>query len=150
MFDLFPSSPHVVVPSDTMVLHAEISTTTERIDISWHHSSEIYSNFIFEDPFCNPQLEVGTIRQYYINCSTHYAYFYAVCHKPQYSFTLLRSATVILALRLLLCGNRGFVSTAPYKTSTWMGVRPAVFTGSAPISSLTMQERRTVECTPSM
>jgi hypothetical protein len=56
-FDLFPTSPHVVRPSDTMILHAEISTTTERIIIAWQHDDKLYSDFIFEDPFCNPQLE---------------------------------------------------------------------------------------------
>ena len=79
VFELFPSSPHVVLLNDTMVLHTELSPTTHLIQISWHHSSEIYSNFIFEDPFCNPQLEVGTIinfRQYYKHSGNNFVIYF--------------------------------------------------------------------------
>ena len=58
-FDLFPTSPQVVLPSDTMVLHAEISTNHLRTVISWQHDDKLYNSVLFEDPFCNVQLEVG-------------------------------------------------------------------------------------------
>ena len=44
-----------------MVLHAEISTTHLRTIITWQHDDELYSDVLFEDPFCNPQLEVSVV-----------------------------------------------------------------------------------------
>ena len=58
VLESFPSSPHVVAPSDTIMLQAELSTTHFSVYFSWYHKGNNYSDFIFEDPFCNPQLEV--------------------------------------------------------------------------------------------
>ena len=58
-FELFPQSPFNVLFTDQMVLHTELSTTTERITLFWQHGDTIHSNFIFEDPFCIKAVEVS-------------------------------------------------------------------------------------------
>ena len=58
-FELFPTSPFEVLSTDSIVLHAEVSTTTERITVSWQHGDVIHNDFIFEDPFCDQDIEVG-------------------------------------------------------------------------------------------
>ena len=60
-FDLFPASPFNVLVTNRMVLHVELSSTTERITILWHHGDTTHSNFIFEDPYCVETVEVSSL-----------------------------------------------------------------------------------------
>ena len=58
VIDVFPKSPLKVILGDTMVLHAEAASTTDRNQITWSHGNTTYSQHIREDPFCNPEVEV--------------------------------------------------------------------------------------------
>ena len=58
VIDVFPESPLKVVPGDTMVLHAEATSTTDRNQITWSHGNTTYSQHIREDPFCDSEAEV--------------------------------------------------------------------------------------------
>ena len=58
VIDVFPKSPLKVIPGDTMVLHAEVTSTTDRTHATWRHGNTTYSQHIREDPFCNPAVEV--------------------------------------------------------------------------------------------
>ena len=51
-FDVFPTSPHHVLHNDTMILHVEITSGTERIALTWQHCGKNYTEFIYENPFC--------------------------------------------------------------------------------------------------
>ena len=61
MFDIFPSSPHIVHQSNSMVLHVVITSIIDRTSLLWQHNGMEYSQFIFEDPFCDTSVEVKTI-----------------------------------------------------------------------------------------
>ena len=58
VIDVFPESPLKVIPGDTMVLHAEATSTTDRNHVTWRHGNTTYSQHIREDPFCNIAVEV--------------------------------------------------------------------------------------------
>ena len=64
MFDIFPSSPHIVRQNDRMVLHVVINSTVVSNGILWQHNGTEYSQFIYEDPFCDASVEVKSIKLY--------------------------------------------------------------------------------------
>ena len=51
-FDVFPTSPHLVLHNDRMILHVEITSGTDRIAIRWQHAGKNYTEFIHENPLC--------------------------------------------------------------------------------------------------
>ena len=59
MFDIFPSSPHLVRQNDSMVLHVVINSTVGRNVILWQHNGMEYSQFIYENPFCDTSVDVN-------------------------------------------------------------------------------------------
>ena len=57
-FDMFPTSPHHVLHNDTMILHVEITSGTERIALTWQHCGKNYTEFIHENPFCTEAVSI--------------------------------------------------------------------------------------------
>lgn len=60
-FEIFPDSPFNVLLGDQVVLHVELITTTDRVRILWHYNNTTHTSFLFEDPFCDKELEVNSI-----------------------------------------------------------------------------------------
>ena len=60
-FDVFPDPQENVLLSDQLILHAELTTTTDRITAFWQHGDTIFTDFIFEDPFCDKRFEVSQV-----------------------------------------------------------------------------------------
>jgi hypothetical protein len=55
--EVFPPSPMSLLASERLILHVEVTTTTERTTVIWQYNDSVYSSFIFEDPFCNAKVE---------------------------------------------------------------------------------------------
>ena len=61
-----PGSPFRAQETDQIVIRAEIISPTAHAFGSWHHGNISYSHHIYEDPFCNPDVEVSIVLYIFI------------------------------------------------------------------------------------